>query len=822
MNKIMFRNAVNIGLNSILFLIILLFSLISFTAYAKEYYPSSSVGYIGGDVSRMIYPTAQQACDSTMIEIRPRLESQQPTYTFGDPIAVETIKYPAYSFPDINSYQVKCDYLVNRVEDIDTNSLYVVRAYTCLPYDFLNSVGSELPSSNGGTEKVQGFDMCKDTCPVNHKRNQITGACQGIPNPKAPKTCPATDKPINIGNGNKWLTETDYNALINLNFSRNYSAFVPFGISTNGKNWANQHLSRLVLESTVATAFRQDTSKYKFNLNSTETAWTADADITDKLTSIKDVNNNITGYTYFEAASGATETYNKSGQLLSITDRTGLTQRYTYNAIVLANSLPLSMTDYVGRTLKFTYDNLDRIRTMINPAGGVYTYAYDTNNNLSSVTYPDGKIKNYLYGSTVGESGNVSSTPESGVVYTNSLTGVIDENGDRYATYIYDSKGRATSEYLAGNADAASLVFNTDGSGNPTTTQVTDSRNNVNTYNFTTILSVVKSTGQSQPAGSGCAASASAITYDANGNLASRTDFNGNMTTFSYDMARNLEIRRTEGLNAAGNATPATRTITTTWHPTWRLPLVTSEFSGATATGTALRRTTNVYDAKGNITSIAEADPVRSLTRTTTITYTYSSLVPGLVLSKVVNGPRTDATDTTTYNYYDANATCTPSSAAPLIDPITNTSPPNLGCRGQLQSMTNALGQTTTYDRYNHHGQVEQMTDANGLVTTNTYDLRQRLLSRTVGTETTSLTYDNAGQVIQLTMPDNSQLNYTYDAAHRLTEVQDTLGNKVTYTLDSEGNRINEVTTDPLGGLAKTITRSYDALNRLQQVTGVE
>jgi YD repeat-containing protein len=187
-----------------------------------------------------------------------------------------------------------------------------------------------------------------------------------------------------------------------------------------------------------------------------------------------------------------------------------------------------------------------------------------------------------------------------------------------------------------------------------------------------------------------------------------------------------------------------------------------------------------------------------------------------------VNGPRTDVTDTTTYNYYDANTTCTPSAALPIVDPITGTSPANLGCRGQLQSMTNALGKTTQFNRYNHHGQVEQLTDANGVVTTNTYDLRQRLLNHKVGNEITSLAYDNVGQVIQLTMPDASTLNYTYDAAHRLTQIQDTVGNKVTYTLDAAGNRTNEATTDPLGNLAKTLTRSYDALNRLQQVTGVQ
>jgi hypothetical protein len=48
------------------------------------------------------------------------------------------------------------------------------------------------------------------------------------------------------------------------------------------------------------------------------------------------------------------------------------------------------------------------------------------------------------------------------------------------------------------------------------------------------------------------------------------------------------------------------------------------------------------------------------------------------------------------------------------------------------------------------------------------------------------------------------------------------LGNKVHYTLDTEGNRTNETTTDPSNQLTKTLTRSYDALNRLQQVTGVE
>jgi hypothetical protein len=41
-----------------------------------------------------------------------------------------------------------------------------------------------------------------------------------------------------------------------------------------------------------------------------------------------------------------------------------------------------------------------------------------------------------------------------------------------------------------------------------------------------------------------------------------------------------------------------------------------------------------------------------------------------------------------------------------------------------------------------------------------------------------------------------------------------------TYTLDNTGNRINEEVKDPGGVLQRSIERTFDALNRVQQVTG--
>lgn len=45
-------------------------------------------------------------------------------------------------------------------------------------------------------------------------------------------------------------------------------------------------------------------------------------------------------------------------------------------------------------------------------------------------------------------------------------------------------------------------------------------------------------------------------------------------------------------------------------------------------------------------------------------------------------------------------------------------------------------------------------------------------------------------------------------------------GNTVSYTLDGAGRRVAEEVKDPGGGLRRSISRSFDALNRLQQITG--
>ena len=104
------------------------------------------------------------------------------------------------------------------------------------------------------------------------------------------------------------------------------------------------------------------------------------------------------------------------------------------------------------------------------------------------------------------------------------------------------------------------------------------------------------------------------------------------------------------------------------------------------------------------------------------------------------------------------------------------------------------------------------------------YSPRGRLLSQHAGApdmdETTAYSCDSAGQLKKVTLPDASFIDYTHDDAHRLIAIADNSGNRIAWTLDALGNRTGETVTDPSGTLARQSARVFDALNRLQQVTG--
>jgi RHS repeat-associated protein len=142
---------------------------------------------------------------------------------------------------------------------------------------------------------------------------------------------------------------------------------------------------------------------------------------------------------------------------------------------------------------------------------------------------------------------------------------------------------------------------------------------------------------------------------------------------------------------------------------------------------------------------------------------------------------------------------------------------------GQLESVTNALGHVTTYDLYDDHGRVLEMTDANGVVTEYAYDPRGRTTSITEtppgGTaRVTTYTYDDAGLLDTVQAANGTILTYDYDAAHNLLSITDNVGNKIEYGYDLNGNRTSEDVRDASAVLRKTLEITYDARNRVDTI----
>ena len=340
-------------------------------------------------------------------------------------------------------------------------------------------------------------------------------------------------------------------------------------------------------------------------------------------------------------------------------------------------------------------------------------------------------------------------------------------------------------------------------------------------------------------------------------------DFNGHRTCSAYSApgtsgVANLEITRVEGLTGKtgvnASATPTdcgtvtgasatlptgSRKISTQWHPDWaiktkqaepkklttwvyngqpdpfngnQIASCTSPSYGATSVAPlpdgkpivvlckqVVQATLDATGAQGLSPTLDNLDATAAWQSTTSHTYNQY----GQVLTSVDANGRT-----TNYAYYQSTA-------------FTGTDPNAVGhYQGDLWKVSNAKGHVTQYTSYDKAGRVLTMVDPNQVTTTYSYWPRGWLKSVNQAGQLTSYDYWPTGLLKKVTSPDASTLNYTYDDAHRLTDVSDHLGNTVHYTLDNAGNRIGEDVKDTSTALTRNISRTFDALNRLQTVTG--
>jgi YD repeat-containing protein len=570
------------------------------------------------------------------------------------------------------------------------------------------------------------------------------------------------------------------------------------------------------------------------------------------------------GFLYLDAEANAVEIYDRSGRLQSIhwaqggSGSTTISDSSTPSSQAPAPGYLIAMTDDFGRAVQFRYTiysndpNYWKLGEIEDGAGHKTKLEYESE-RLKVVTWPDSNKKTFFY-----DYPNLSWL----------LTRIQDESNRFFATFDYDAKGLAyRTRRGAGNAgryeltygsgpmlvtddtfdlpgqDPGLIVYRSQSWVPPTGVSVVSPLGYASIWQVGSVQGRNVVTSQSQPAGSGCAASISAQSYDANGNIASTDDFNGHRICYSHDLTRNLELVRVEGLvggtactsTASGSALPTgARKVSTQWHPQWRLQTRVAEpgrittsvyngqpdpFNGNTVASCApasakLPDNTPIAvlcrqveqattDADG---SLGFAAPLQTGVAPREQRWTYNEF--GQMLTH--DGPRTDVADTTVYEYHSATA-------------FTGVDPNAVGVtRGDLKKVTPPTGGFTLYKLYNKLGQVLQTEDANGVTTSYTYDPRQRLTSTTVAGQTTLYDYWPTGLIKKITQPDASWVLYEHDDAHRLVKVSDNLANSISYTLDNLGNRVDEQVKDPGGALRRNLGRGIDALGRVQQITGRE
>lgn len=611
---------------------------------------------------------------------------------------------------------------------------------------------------------------------------------------------PNINNPINCTNGVKRQTETDYSASIGgIRFSRTYSSSaieeetiqrlyqqdggeVPADVqiisyrdqpNVSYHEWNVEGLPYLNIDTrfngmTLGRLKMPSGRTLTYTKTASSNSW---ARYSDKDGVLDD---NGTGF-QFTSPNGTVYQFDSEGRLTSKTYRNGQTHTVTY-----PTSTKAVITDSFGRSAEFYYEDIPLtitsstrvITKFIDPAGNEYRYEHDNKGYITKAIYPDetpidwsdNPFKEYVYDDRT---------------YTKVLTGIIDENGEQYASYGYDAKSRATSTEHAGGAIKAAINY-LDGTNVGETTADESSvkfyRDAANyreaVYHHKVFNGVNKITKLEQKPCVDCVVGDYTYDYDENGFLSQATSPEGDITKYTYNL-RGLLESKTEAFG-----TTEERTVTTSWHSNYKLPLTIDE---------PQRLTTYSYDTNGNLLSRSVKDKTTNDTRA--VSYTYNAL--GQVLT--VDGPRTDVSDITTYEY-DAS--------------------------GNLTKIINALNQETVITSHDAHGKPLSITDPNGTVTTLTYHPRGWLTSVTTDGDSTTYDYDNVGQLTSVTMANGVVLHYEYDAAHRLTAIVDAVGNRIEYTLDNYGNRTRTDIKDSSGTINSYAEQVYNDLGQLKQALG--
>ncbi|MCL1816795.1 MAG: DUF4329 domain-containing protein, partial [Clostridiales bacterium] len=596
-------------------------------------------------------------------------------------------------------------------------------------------------------------------------------------------------------------------------------------------NVLEQSVNGVTMQSTIYDCLGQPSHKTDANGNTTGYTYT----LLGQQRSVTNADGYIVRYWYDEMGNNrrslgylgeeVINNYDGWNRLLSVTQQSmgggnAISRSTRYD--VLGN--PVYEVDERGNTTQYTYDKLSRLISVKNPLGQTSTITYDANGNKVAETNWRGNTTTYRYD------------------ILDRLIGIIDPTGAQVETLTYtDNHRQATSTDALGHTTGFSydnlgqLIATTDPEGY-TSSQTYDAVGNIisktdgngnTTYytydNIRRLTNVVDAYGYMTIFG-----------YDAVGNVLTQTNGLGCTTRYLYDHMNRPVLRSDPG----GMANDGKNTVIDesrierfTYDPYGNLSS-RKDKNGIITTNTydihGRKTRENVngaitgyqYDNSGNLLSVEDAGGaiVRTydaLNRTTsktvptfgTTTFNYD-ITDGLIQGQI--GESTTIDGRTTTRVYDKTGRLA------QVKDGSDTTNYTYYANGSLQTQTLPNGVTANYTYYNNN-KLHTLENKKGSLTLEAYQYA----------------YDGAGNMTAKQDVKGTTV-YTYTPLNQLATVNEPNprpsgpppseeggnGKLTTYTYDAAGNRRSEtVTTPPAsfagtplaseGGEGQSVTTSY-------------
>ncbi len=484
---------------------------------------------------------------------------------------------------------------------------------------------------------------------------------------------------------------------------------------------------------------------------------------------------------------------NVTKETLHLSDDQCLEKSYVYDAYGKLTA----ETDAMGNTTTYVYDRHDNLIRCILANGSEISYQYDVNGNVICVTYPDGRTEEESVYDTAGNLKQVKN-----------LLGFISRteygSGSQILKQIQADGGEIEYAYAE----------------NGLLTQKTDAEGNITSYTYDNAGRIIKICN---PQGA-----ETKITYDSCGNPAAVTDGEGNTVTTQYNAYGEItKIVDANGnctsymYDSMGNCVQTVDAIGVKTNYTYdAMGNIVSAVKGES-------RTVYTYDACDNLVKVTDAednsfqmeyDKVGNLTAvydaygTKVESYTYDSIYQQTGITDALGR-------TSSYTYDSMGNRIKEMNATGNITTFAYTG-------GNLLSQaTDALGGNTSagYDRM---GRLENFTNPNGGETSYRYDKNGQMIEEKTGDSYhITYSYDKAGNKKTVTNSRGQITEYEYDKAGRVIKQKDEAG-EISYTYDANGNCLIISETVSENGVqnvsVNTITRTYDALNRVTSQTDAD